>query len=284
MERLLDRSWPPPPGLALENPLLLGPNAPGRAIAYRDPERGAVAIAAWRPLTLLSGRRRLRACGIGLVTTDPRFRGRGLASRLVQACLLDARAAGAELALLFGEPRELYRRLGFVPAGRERLCSIHPDPAARVHVRVGRGGDALRLAHLLERQPLRVERSAAEFAAQLQVRETGLFVLERTGEPRAYCVVGRGRDLGGVIHEWAGEPEALARLLPAVAARSGRPLGLLAPADLPSPASDRGRVQPMAQLCILRPEGLGGDDPVELFGDPVRRARIPIYVWGLDSV
>ena len=45
-----------------------------------------------------------------------------------------------------------------------------------------------------------------------------------------------------------------------------------------------GRLGPLAMFRVLRPESLGSDDPVELFGDPETPARLPIYIWGLDSI
>jgi GNAT superfamily N-acetyltransferase len=55
------------------------------------------------------------------VMTLERFRGRGLAKAIVMRALAESRAAGHDLAFLCAEaedwPKELYRKLGFEPAG-----------------------------------------------------------------------------------------------------------------------------------------------------------------------
>ena len=52
----------------------------------------------------------------------------------------------------------------------------------------------------------------------------------------------------------------------------------------PAPLEGPSDLQPLAQVLILRPESFGSRDPAAVFGDAQTRARIPIYVWGLDSV
>ena len=64
----------------------------------------------------------------------------------------------------------------------------------------------------------------------------------------------------------------------------GRALCVLSPEPEPAPLEGPSDLQPLAQILILRPESFGGDDPAAVFGDAQTRARVPIYVWGLDSV
>ena len=145
-------------------------------------------------------------------------------------------------------------------------------------------GDAPQLLRLLERHPLRVERSQLEFETLLAVPDTHAYLLEQEGCPNAYCVEGRGRDLRGVVHEWAGEPSEVERLLRALVTQRGRPVCLLGPESEPGPLEGPGLLQPFAQIRILRPHRFSGADPVAVFGDESKPARVPIYVWGLDSV
>ncbi|NNL66015.1 MAG: GNAT family N-acetyltransferase, partial [Myxococcales bacterium] len=100
-----------------------------------DPERGArhriacvgdafAAHAVSRTITLRVAQRSVRLGMIGLVYTDPRFRRRGLASACIEACVADLAAEGAAAALLWSDRHAFYRRLGFVPAGREILVRV----------------------------------------------------------------------------------------------------------------------------------------------------------------
>ncbi|MFQ5696685.1 MAG: GNAT family N-acetyltransferase [Myxococcota bacterium] len=284
LERFLDREFDGEPGLAAEYPLLVGAgNAERRWVARIGGE--IAAHVAWRPLRLRSYGRSLRAAGIGLVTTGRRWRGRGLAGQGVEHCLAAARAEGAEIALLFGEPRSLYRRAGFVPAGRERVVPLpaHQSPRpSKLRARLGTPSDAARLLPLLAAHPLGVERSCEEFQALLSIPRTELWLLQGPDSLRAYAVCGKGRDLVGVAHEWGGDPEAVAELLGELAGT--RAQVALAPDPAGIPALGPGHLGPLAQIRILAPERLGTDDPLRLFGDAETPAEIPLYVWGLDSV
>jgi predicted N-acetyltransferase YhbS len=283
LRALLDVHFDGGPGLLEEFPLLTGRDNRSRCRVIAD---GAelVAHAAWRPVELVCRSERVRAAGIGLVTTHAAHRGRGLASELVSACVAEARAAGCELALLFGAARGLYRRLGFVPCGRERITRIAAPPVrAPGRLRAGGRADVPELLELLRAQPLRVERSAAEFERLLAIRNTQLHVFAREGGVVAYAVIGKGRDLQGVVHEWAGEPEAVAGLLAALARKIGPDLCALSPEALPPPVDGAHEIGSLAQLCILRPERFGSSDPVRVFGDADTPAEWPFYVWGLDS-
>lgn len=284
LEHFLDCEFDGEPGLGAEYPLLIGArNARRRWISRISGEISA--HVAWRPLRLRSRGRTLRAAGIGLVTTDRRWRGQGLAGRLLEHCISEAQAEGAEIALLFGSPRNLYRRAGFVPAGRERALPLVPPLQAspsKPGARRGGPADAERLLPLLAAHPLGVERSCEEFRTLLSIPRTELWLLERAGNILAYAVCGKGRDLVGIAHEWGGDPEALAELLGELAGLGVQ--AALAPESIRIPGIPPGRLGTLAQIRILAPEQLGSDDPLRLFGDASTPAEIPLYIWGLDSV
>ena len=290
LESFLDLEFDGSPGIAREFPLLVGEHNPGRSFVLRERD-AIVSHAAWRPLKLHAGARRISAAGIGLVTTAAGRRGRGLASELIGACLEAAAREGAELAFLFGTPSRLYTRAGFVLAGRERVLRVEPGPEAEkggiscgADIRWGHPEDAARLLPLLEEHSLRVSRGVEEFRIQLGIPNTELYVLEQGERITAYCVLGKGRDLGGVIHEWAGAAQALESLIRGVASLRGEPLWVIGPEALAPPLDAPGGLGALAMFRVLRPEALGSESPVELFGDGETSGRLPLYVWGLDSV
>jgi GNAT superfamily N-acetyltransferase len=288
LRELLDAHFGGGPGVIEEFPLLLGAEHGGRSWLLLDGGR-ALAHAAWRPLALHCGPQRLAAAGIGLVTTHAAWRGRGLASALVAHCTQEAARAGAALALLFGEERGLYVRLGFAPAGRERRIELPARPAATAlppapgRVRRATLADAPALHALLLAQPWRVERSAAQFAALLRVPRTHAYLIEREGRALAYCCTGKGRDLQGVLHEWAGEPAALRALVARVQQLEPGLRWLLAPAPALPPAEGPAALGPLLLARALHPEALGSDDPAHLLGAGERAGALEAYVWGLDS-
>lgn len=283
MLAFLDRHFDGAPGLACEYPDLLGESNAERCLVASQGS-DLIACAAWRPLLLRSWCEPVHAAGIGVVTTHAEHRGRGLASKLVRGCLEAARTAGCELALLFGAERDLYRRLGFVPAGRERVTRLRVTGRTEAKLRRGEPGDAQRLLPLLEGHALGVVRTAQEFERLLSIPQTHLWVLERGSEPAAYCVLGKGRDLHGVVHEWGGAPAAVEQLLGALVAREPEAEWVLSPADVPPPARGDHAIGCLAQMTVLQPESLGSDDPRRIFGDATTPAERAVYVWGLDSV
>lgn len=284
LARFLDRAFGGEPGIAAEFPTLTGSGNRARGFAL-ELEGRIAAHAAWRPFVLRSGSRRIAAAGIGLVATAPEQRRRGLAGRLVAHCIDHALHEGAELAFMFGEHTPLYARLGFVRAGRERITRLDPrplEPGARIAT--GCPADAKRLLPLLELHALRAERSAADFERVLSVPGTRLHVLEGATGPLAYCVEGKGRDLQGVVHEWAGARAHVAALLRSVAARAAQPLWLLSPDAFEPPLPGSHVLGALALFRVLRPDRLGAADARELLGDEQHPARLPVYLWGLDSV
>lgn len=277
LSAFLDHAFDGKPGIASEFPLLVGANAHERRLVIRA--RGElVAHAAWRPLALRSGPRRLVAAGIGLVTTHPGWRGRGLATRVVSACLAGATRAGCAVALLFADTRTLYARLGFAPVGRERRTRLAASGAPDPRLRELDARDARGLLALLESQRERVERDLREQALLLAIPGMRVFALDAPELGAAYCVLGKGRDLAGVIHEWAGAAPAVRRLLESVAARVG-PLRVLSSGWSEPPLPGSHEVVPLAQGVALAP----GASALALLGDPATPAAFPTYVWGLDS-
>ena len=285
---LLDAHFDGTPGVIEEFPLLVG-GENRRRCKVISAGGEYLAHAAWRPVTLRTESGRVDAAGIGLVTTHADHRDRGLASQLVEACVEEARAEGADLAFLFSAPRQLYARLGFVPAGRERLAWVSGSgPSAgggdAYRVRPRRRADDAGITVLLRSTGVGADRTSSELSALLEIPGTEVWVCSRRGVVRAYCVVGKGRDLRGVVHEWAGEDAALAHLLSAVAERASEPIPVLGPASRLPPGARRSQVHPLALMRILRPAAFGTDDPARAFGAGEAAGARDLYIWGLDSV
>ena len=170
------------------------------------------------------GRKRdLRALLIGSVATHPEHRGRGHATALLQHTVGRARSEGLDLALLWSERWDLYRRLGFAPAGRQREVRLHFGDARRdPAVRPARVGDVPDLLALHEQKPMRVRRGLADRALLLAADKMDTMVLAEGGHLQAYACLGKGRDLGGWWHEFGGEDKDVRRLMMGAMAHLGR--------------------------------------------------------------
>ncbi len=212
--------------LAAEYPTLL---------STPSPERHRVVAAAGVPLAhamlhearLGTPRGGLRVGLIGAVYTDPRARGRGLASRCVESCAVELARRGVPLALLWSDRHDFYRRLGFERAGVETqlaidaACCERAGADRRVEVGPASPGDFAALERLHAEKPVRAERAAGDLARLAATPECRLRVARRHGGAVGYAALGRGDDFQGVIHEWAGEPGAVLACLRALCAEAG---------------------------------------------------------------
>jgi hypothetical protein len=159
--------------------------------------------------------RRMPLGMIGNVLTDPADRGRGLGLACVEAAVAELTDCGAALALLWSEKSDFYARAGFGKAGRERLWDLAKArsiaAAHELDVQPIRRMDLGSMEALYAAKPVRVDRPAGSLGLLCAAPATQVAVARRraNGELVGYAVVGRGDDFPGVVHEWAGSPEAV---------------------------------------------------------------------------
>jgi len=127
------------------------------------------------PMGQYFGGRSLRMLGFAGVAVMPEARGRGIARRMMAAAMREARAEGYPLAGLYASTQELYRQVGFEPAGHHFTVRIPLGALARP--RFSRGGRVLRPA------PLAPEHNDAVRACYAAYASRGAGMLDRG----AYC-------------------------------------------------------------------------------------------------
>lgn len=169
------------------------------------------------------GARRVRAGMIGSVATEPAWRKRGLATRLLQRAEETLAARGCAFALLWADAPDFYLKRGYAPCGVENDYLLVSELAlacpASSGVRELQPGDEAFVQHLYEQHPVRVERTLAETRALLAVPGMRTLVRERASSPAhppqvvAYACLGRGHDLADTIHEWGGSSEDVLAVL-----------------------------------------------------------------------
>jgi GNAT superfamily N-acetyltransferase len=150
-------------------------------------------------LVLTDGRHEHRAIGFGAVFTNPKARGKGVATTLLRAAMEEARDHGYGAAILYSDiDPPFYERLGFVtlPA-RDFVVDTADLPA--------RGALDLRRARPGELDALRSHYDAAwrrdlpGFVRPVRTRATWRFFKWRSRIPAEWIVRHRGRDAGYLL-------------------------------------------------------------------------------------
>jgi GNAT superfamily N-acetyltransferase len=229
--------------LAPDYPLVFGEAGSGRAVVIEEAGR-VISSCAILERDLRIADRLLRVGLIGSVATAPEHRGRGLASTVLVEAEAELRAHGCVLAMLWADSPAYYEGRGYQTVGAERDFLLSPElrahlPAAN-SVRVAQKADLAAMHALYIRHVQRVERSEEESAELYQTPGMDVLVSDGVSGVEAYACCGRGGDLVGVVHEWAGETEPVLACLAAHVERAapGQELALMSP-HAPDPVTER---------------------------------------------
>lgn len=235
MERVLREGAP----IREEYPLVFGDEAPGRIVTIE--EDGEVrSTCAILVRDLITPHVSFRIGLVGSVSTHPDHRGRGLATRVLAAAEDELRAEGCLFSLLWADDPGFYARRGYQEIGTELDYVIRPKLSKKFpsseEVRPADPKDLMAVHSLYMRHDQRIERTPGETERLMATPGMEMLVKEDTGEVVAYSCMGRGADMQGVVHEWAGAPEHVAACLHAHLRRRAMQgdtsdLYLIAPAD-----------------------------------------------------
>lgn len=291
---------------AQDLPLLLGEGADSHRVVARRGDRIVSHAALYRHTYRLPDDAALAVGVIGGVATAPSERRQGHAARCVRHLQREARRDGLDVVVLWDEAEGWYEQFGFVRSGREMLhrapewafsCLVRPTWVRPVEAR-----DLPALRALHDRENAATVRSANDWRRVLAVPRTHAYVLEWKGEIEAYGVVGKGNDLQGVLHEWAGLECALPSLISGIFARR-RDLKELAVMSAPWKTEAERAMEyhdvesapgVLGMIWLPDHEGLairsGRPEIVDLGHDAVVQALfgspdgLPFYLRGLDSM
>lgn len=202
--------------LGNEYPLVFGPQSIASIVV--EEQDGAVrSTCAILPRTLIAGNERIRIGMIGSVATDPHWRNRGLAGRVLTAAEKELKESGAVFAVLWAEDASFYERRGWHVFGCEVDAVLPPTmlrslPAPK-GVRPMQPHDVPSIHGLYSRHSARVDRSEEETRALLACPGMEVLVCENDEQVLAYACLGRGGDLENVVHEWGGDARAVGMIL-----------------------------------------------------------------------
>ncbi|MBF0440726.1 MAG: GNAT family N-acetyltransferase [Oligoflexales bacterium] len=158
---------------------------------------------------------------VGNVATNPNFRGYGYMRRCFEHLEEVCRHSNIEAIILWSDLLKIYGNLGFDTLGTEfrvtyNLTSLGGLPSIgnfnfKQACKSAVTSKTLhKLAETRYKTEAFLERSMQEFKKLLNIPAMELFICTEGDKIQGYCIIGKGYDMTGVIHEWgAASPEVL---------------------------------------------------------------------------
>lgn len=172
-----------------------------------------------------------KVAAIGSVVTASDCRNQGLSQKILQSCLEAAQGQGADFAILWTDLYDFYRKLDFELAGSEISAVIEsPLPIKEESLRFSQGNnvDPAALLQLYSQHTVSSIRTLEDIRRYLTIPNTQLYtVWDETGKLRAFAVEGKGADLNGYLHEWAGDVPSLLTLINRIVKHKEKPITLI---------------------------------------------------------
>lgn len=223
-----EASW----SIAAEYPTAFAPNNLHNMRIIAD-EGGVLSHAVLKPLIVKSPHVIFKVGAIGSVVTDDEHRGQGLSTQILEDCLKTAQSQSCDIAILWTDLFDFYRRMGFELAGSEISFVIEENfDITPTNLRFSTDSkvspDAI--YRLYATHSVNSVRTIEETRKFLSIPQTKVYTAwEPNGQLAAYAIEGKGVDLGGYIHEWGGSVPKLMALLSFIRAYKDQPFTIICP-------------------------------------------------------
>lgn len=223
---------------------------------------------------------------VGAIATAKDSRGRGLAKTVLANLETKAIASGCQSMALWSQGADFYAKLGFHAWGTQSLLYLAPKSNA-TNESLAAGMKALEITpndplHLnalskLHKKYLKagVLRTDEQWNGIAKITSCHYYgVLNAQNELLAYIAHSRGKDMSGIVHEWAGEPALLESLILTFAPS---PLTILSDPNHPPSFLNSFEVLHEEQfpLCLLK--------DLRKEAGPFIKGE-DFWFWGLDSI
>lgn len=171
---------------------------------------------------------------IGSVVTDEVYRHKGYSSSVIQECLKLVHSQQCDVAILWSDLYDFYRKLGFELAGTE-ISLVIENPLTKIPENQLKFSKDSRVAveaiyRLYSTHTVTSLRNLEEMKKFLNIPKTQVYTAwEPNGQLAAYAIEGKGADLNGYIHEWGGAVSKLIPLLDYIRKEKATPITVIAP-------------------------------------------------------
>lgn len=202
--------------IASEYPTALTPANLGN-IRIITEQNKIVSHAVLKPLVIKSPTIIFKVGAIGSVVTDSNYRGQGLSTRILNECLAEAKKQDCDIAMLWTNLYDFYRKIDFELAGFEESIVIDQEfstPSDQLKFMKGTKVSPEAIYKLYSQHTVASVRSAEDIRKFLSIPNTTLYTAwDLNNQLVAYAVEGKGADLTGYIHEWGGSVSKILSLL-----------------------------------------------------------------------
>jgi len=228
-----------------------------------------ISHAVLKPTLVKTLRGVIKVACVGSVVTAEEHRNQGLSQSILNDCLKSATDQGCDIALLWTDLYDFYRKLGFELAGSEVSLVIdrpltvdEKTSPSKFKIIEGTKVDPQALLRLYNQHTVGSMRTADDFAQYLKIPNSRLYTAwnPETSKMEGYIVEGKGADLQGYVHEWGGGVDALVALTNHVQAKLKTPITFIAPQHSENLAKQfvaRGAENNATEIEAAKTEALG---------------------------
>lgn len=231
----LDQTLRPESGwsIASEYPTALGMNNLHNMRIISEQEN-VVSHAVMKPLIVKTPSVIFKVGTIGSVVTLDSHRNQGHSSKVLSDCLQIAQDQLCDVALLWTNLYDFYRKLGFELAGQEISFVFDKDlpvPTEGLRFSNEKNVSPEAIWRLYSQHTVCSVRSPEEIRKFLAIPNTQLYTAWNSqNQLMAFAVEGKGADLTGYLHEWGGQVSSLVSLISHIKKTKGSNLTIIIPA------------------------------------------------------
>lgn len=198
-----------------------------------DDHKNVLSHAVVKPLIIKSPHIIFKVGAIGSVTTAPEHEGKGLSTQILKDCLDAAKAQQCDIALLWTNLYDFYRKLNFELSGSEISVVVEEEfqgPLNNLRFMNSTKVSPEAIYKLYATHTVNSVRTVEETRKFMQIPNTIVYTAwETDGQLAAFAIEGKGADLGGYIHEWGGSVSKLMSLFSYIRQEKQQPYTIIIP-------------------------------------------------------
>jgi N-acetylglutamate synthase-like GNAT family acetyltransferase len=181
-------------------------------------DENVISHAVMKPLIVKTPLLLLKVAAIGSVVTADSYRLQGHSSKVIDDCLKSAKDQGCDIAVLWTDIHDFYRKMGFELAGSEARMTIHKPLKLETTLALkyckGTQVDPEAVFQLYQQHRVSTLRTLPEIRKFMSIPNANFYTAwGENGKLAAFAVEGKGMDLKGFVHEWGGQITPLLNLL-----------------------------------------------------------------------